>query len=737
MKKGLSILLCGILGLSLTAPAASEAGIPVEAADMTASEAASSEAGSANEASPENMTQVLTLVKEKITVPDELTQFDYQFYSGSAGEPASWYFSWRDEEYQSRMTVYCDSSGHITSYSYRPGTSSPYVPVYLKTELKGRADAFLAAAAPEILTSLEYAGCSSGGVWNGTYTYRYTRVENHIPMPENTVSVTVNFETGTVVGFESSWLYDATIPEALSALTREEAAGLIADNASMQLSYRRRMNEDGTAEAYLVYTPTVSYIAVDAKTGEVYLTKNEWLSSSAAESADSAANTEESAADGGVVLTEEEQKRIEELAGLITASEAVRSVTSRSELLLGGNLSSVTTSLSNSGTQEDPAYVWNISFSDPAAQSGYRSSTGLSVYANASVDAHTGRLLSFYAEPGDYYDLETGEWQSVTVHYTLEEAQAVLEAFLRSELPDYYEQTVFSSSGTDYIASFEQNQPVYGGYSYRYNRINESIEYTYDYLCGSVDGITGKIYSYSYHWDDNLTFESPADAISEQEAMEAYLALDGYGLVYEIHSVHSLDEDSQDAYSVHNEIRLVYTPDISPAIISPFTGKQLNYDGSEYTPSAEAYEYNDITGHPAVRSIRLLADIGIGFPGGSYQPEKAVTEEEFLSTLSSLFFYEPLNSNPQNTSICRETAIRAVISALGLEKVASLDGIYQADFTDAEQFPAGFTGYAALAQGLGLTKVFGDALSPERLLTRGEMAGLLIQTLKANAALNR
>ena len=156
MKKGLSILLCGILGLSLTAPAASEAGIPVEASDMTAAEAPSSEAGSANEASAENMTQVLTLVKEKITVPDELTQFDYQFYSGSAGEPASWYFSWRDEDYRSRMTVYCDSSGHITSYNYRPGTSSPYVPVYLRTELKARADDFLAAAAPEILSSLEY-----------------------------------------------------------------------------------------------------------------------------------------------------------------------------------------------------------------------------------------------------------------------------------------------------------------------------------------------------------------------------------------------------------------------------------------------------------------------------------------------------------------------------------------------------------------------------------------------------
>ena len=36
--------------------------------------------------------------------------------------------------------------------------------------------------------------------------------------------------------------------------------------------------------------------------------------------------------------------------------------------------------------------------------------------------------------------------------------------------------------------------------------VNEGIEYPYNYLYGSVDGVTGKIYSFGSYWNENVEF---------------------------------------------------------------------------------------------------------------------------------------------------------------------------------------------------------------------------------------
>ena len=63
--------------------------------------------------------------------------------------------------------------------------------------------------------------------------------------------------------------------------------------------------------------------------------------------------------------------------------------------------------------------------------------------------------------------------------------------------------------------------------------MNEGLEYTYNGIYGKVDGVTGKIYSYRYNWDENVEFESPTNAMSKEEAYKAYSNKDKwYGITY-------------------------------------------------------------------------------------------------------------------------------------------------------------------------------------------------------------
>lgn len=745
MKKKLAFLLCGTLVFSMSAPSLSAAAGKDKTAvsEVPAVISSQSAASSETEPSSEDMSRVLSLIKAKLPIPSSLTEFDYSFSSASSGSPASWRFSWSDKDYKARISVSCDSSANITNYSYRTGASSPYAPEYLQSELKSAADAFLKKAAPEVSEKAEYTGCDAGSVNSGCYTYRYVRMENGIPMPDNTASVRINFETGTVEGLTVNWLYDVSIPSSSVKLTAGEAADLISEKLSMTLSYRSKTDEAGKTQAYLVYEPDKGYISVDAQTGEVYLTKSEWQETGEAENMAKDTAMAGGTDRGQTELTEEETAKLTELKELISREAAIKAVTDHKELLLGDNLKSVTASLSNAGSQKDPVYIWNISFTDPTEDS-IASKAGESSNARASVDAKTGKLLSFYSIPASFYDSEKGEWQKVTLKYSEKEAQKILETFLKTEVPDYFKNSKLTSSSHDYIATYENNKEVYGGYSFRYNRVNEDVEYRYDTLNGSVDGITGKIYSYRYSWNEDVVFESPKKAMSQKDALKAYLALDGYGLVYEINVVNRINTKDTaknsnygDLYQVSKEVRLVYSPNIYPSVISAFTGKQLDYEGNEYKADAGQYSYSDISGHAAVRSIRLLADIGVGFEGGKFNPDQAISEKEFMGLLDSLIYDYTESETYRTVSMSRETAIKKVIGRLGLDSIAKLKDIYKTSFTDEESFPAGFTGYAALAQGLKLTADFGGALNPNQALTRAEAASLLIKMLEASSSLSK
>jgi len=697
----------------------------------------------------ENMKKALILVKNKISVPEYLTEFSYRLsYSGGnkRGEKY-WNFEWRDKDYTKNINVKCDEAGNIFSYSiYDRDSNKNSKPTYLKEELTKNATEFIEKVAPSISKSIVLDSVTFSGVYSGTYSYTFLRTENGVLMPDNKVLVAVNYETGEVKSFNASWTYNLSIPDSTIAITIEEAREKIGENVNMNLVYRNKTEEvDGNkvVKAYLVYIPDKSYMAVDAKTGQIYDTKNEFFDMSeysGVESEKLMVNgvMKDMAVEEGM-LTEEEIEKINEMAGLITKEDAILAVTSKSDvLLLDENAKAVTARLNQKydyTSAKNVGYVWNLNFNDPRSIDANSNDT-YRAYANASVDAKTGKLLSFNSSVRSYYDSEENKWEDVKVEYSSKECQDTFEKFVRSlEEDKFLNSRLSNTNSSSYILKYNyidgKRLPVYGGYSYNYCRVNEGIDYTYDGISGNVDGVTGKIYSYNVNWTDNIEFESPRNAMSPEDAYKAYSNKDGFELVYEIYNKHYIENnptneqyyDYSDLYILEKDSRLVYRTDINPQYISPFTGAQLNYLGEVYEDVNEK-EYLDIDGFWGERDIKLITDMGYTFCGDDFLPNEIISTEEWFKLLELVGSYTSKKEYEDLEKVTKLDAVKMIVKNLGLENVAELSDIYKISFNDVNED----NGYIALAKGLGI--VSGDSngsFYPSKELTRIEAVCMVLK----------
>lgn len=688
-------------------------------------------------------------IKSKIAIPKDYSKFDYYYSDTNSYTGGIWSLTWKKPGDSSYIQVNCDSDYHITYYNhYIYSEKANKIPTYLKNELKGKAEDFLKKIVPVVYSKLEYMESNFDSIYNNTYTYVFQRKENGVLFPENGATVSVDGATGEIKHADINWLYGVSVPDAETKLTKEEAAELIDKNMNMKLSYRmnyfRIFNGDSSSfekKAFLVYEPDQGYISVDAKTGEVYLSKVEWVNNLTY--AKGAAETTAADRDtGGAYLSEEEIAKINELEKLITKEKAIELVTKNSYLYIDKNLSAYSAYLNktDNGSGKNAGYVWNINFSDNRPFDADKNADNYRGYASATVDAMTGKILGFNTSIKGNYNDSTGKWNSVKIKYDQSESLAILEKFLKGQIKDRFDHSKLVSQNEDYIAYYKnENTPVYGGYLYRYNRVNEGVEFAYNGISGAVDGVTGKIYSFYCNWEDDIKFESPKGAITPKEAFEKYISMEGYHLVYEINQVNNYNQElfpEKSAgylatYKEKPEIRLVYRPDVNPSFISPFSGQQLTANGEAYTKTMP-YRYKDIEETKENRNILLLADMNVGFEGEYFHPTKEITRKELTGLLEKVGYgwYDEADDSSDRL-ITREEIAMSFIKKLGLEKVAGLKGIYETGYYDEGGINPNYIGAVALAKGLGLMTGNADNnFNPKNNVTRAEAVNLILNFIE-------
>ena len=705
----------------------------------------------------EKMKEVLIAVKGKLDIPDEFTEFDYSFneYTGEG----RYYFNWTTEDGSERINVNADAYGRVYSYSrydYSGSTETEgMMPTYIGEELLPKAEKWIYEVEPQLKGKLDLKRCNYSS-YNKRYSFGFVRIENGIDMNDNYVSITMDAFNGNVMSYSINWNFEVAIPKVAAPIGKDAAAGLVGDTVKMELQYRLGYDKDGKQKVYLAYNPDRTYVAIDAKNGKVYLEKNYWGSGTDfdegfndMEAATAEADEASYSSNGKTVrLTDAEIKKIGDVKDIITAEQAVNLIKNNKRLYIDPNLNKVSSRLYN----RDGEYYWSISLSDDRPVD-YSSSSYRDYYrasASAQLNAKTGKLIQFSATTKDYYDYSNEGSDKFVANYTKSQCEKLFAEFIKEtdkEKSDYVKKTgEYERTVTIYYNNSTKDYDKVGGYSYTFGRYYKDIPFSANYISGAVEATTGKVTSYYVNWTD-AELPEPKNLIGEKKAFESYIACDGFDLIYELVNKY---ENSDKYYGVDKEVkaRLVYRTAISPNLIDAFTGKQLDYSGNEYKPAGVSYKYTDIAGTKYERSIKLLADMGLGFDGEEFKPNQKITNEEFekLLTVNRYSYYsygyyddvaedddDPEDLIPDDeTKVTRQEAAKLIITAMGGEKMAKMD-IYKTGYSDEKKIDKENIGYVALCKGLNIMGAkSGKKFKPTSAITRGEAADLVIRMMSVD-----
>ena len=746
MKRFLIWLVCLAMAAGLCLPALAAGEEPVPEAEEPVIDVGMLEPGEGTISFPvpedgEGMDAALAAVtlqvKQTLDVDDGYTEF-YGDYRDSI--VPRWELNWSDETRQ--LTVEAAPDGTVTHVYRWTSTDDrdwfrgfdPSFPPLTLEEATAQADGWL----DRLLTGAESARVDSvhtGLGAEGTYTFYGTVLKNGLESP---VEFSLILDAAGVSSFyrsDSYMGYVGQLPPAEAAADEARAAQALAGAVELEL----RWVSDGEGGARLMYMPVGPYTVADAQTGEAvdmdalyasFDSERGMNGYGAAETAEA----EDMSAAGGVSLTEVELASIADYEDVMDAEaidEALRSIDmlgldgfqqDRCSYAVASETGAVTASVRYTKTMTaDQLYGYSPEAFARAAEDGQ----DLTIYKYIDLDAASGGIRSVYTS----YPL----WEKAEGMMGLVNQAGIARQFVALALPELAAQAEPCTlhgydEGEDLI--FAQ---VQAGYFFPDN-----------YIRVHVDPTSGTVDQFYYAWDEEISFGPAEDLISPEEALAAYTDALDVTLGYVAWPVDvTLEENAVYAkyldwgYTYVEELRLAYYYGGLDRVqgVDAVTGEAVSE-----TQDEDAYAYDDLDEVPQADMIRRLGLAGIGFPGGAFGPEQALTVRDGAMLLlqadgyGAAFYREDdermldqasyrgflAGDEDLDAPVSRMDFLRMMLGASRYGSAAALEGVWACGFDDVDGADAG---YAAVARALGLAE--GDALAPEETLTRADGAELL------------
>ena len=670
MKKIVALLLCAVLLVST---------MPVFAAQEDS----------------QKMQEVLLIVKGKIEIPEELSEFSGDVYTYN--EKETYQFEWATPDYEDYISVSCDSKGRIEAYrTSRYDTAEKRISSVTKAEIITFAENFLKKIAPEAFAnekdSLVYSE-EGYEVWgNLEYSISFVREKDGVPVKDNSATATI-FVTDddeiTLRRATISFDYDTEF-----APKSEDVSGYTEKYKELfpaEIIYRDEYNYDSKKyEPKLVYRIKDDKIGyMDSATGEiVFEDSSDRLYASGGAAEDSVSKNESLASP----LTPQEKAELENIAGLVSDEEIRDAVKNLPYVDLPDELALTSHSLYKDSLGD---YYYNLNYSNDS-DDAYRH---FSIRANAKM----GKILHISGNGAIPYRYT--EEEIVLSDAQKQEASAKIAEFLNAVAKDE-----FASSKMKNSEAYRYN------YNENYVRIVNGVQYISNGIYVNFDTENNIVTSYNLDFTKG-EFEDPAKAIGYDAA---------YDKILEYAPIVSLYIRSDGVY------KKVFTLDKQRVTVDAISGEIKNkvYE----TPS---FTYSDISGHWAEEPAIKLSEMQLGLPGGKLEPDNAITQEEFLrfatsvvrgdySSYSSDEFYEAISDivkddeKAPKSELKREDAFVFMVRLAGYDQIAKLKDIYKVSYVDGAQLTPEKLGYAAILSGLGVICGDGGNLRPQDSLTRAE-----------------
>ena len=658
----------------------------------------------ASEDNAEEMEKVLLKVKEKIAVPDELTEF-----SGNVSDYNSkktYHFNWRTEDYEKTLSVSSDADGRITSYSDNAFKSSDKkISSVSIDEIIKYAEKFLRKTLPDAFTKendgLFYDSYSASQ--NLTYTLTFKRLKNAVFVKDNYATITLCVVDNEIFvrRMNVNFKYDAEFAEDKDKL--ENINEKYKEAFPVELIYmdtyvpfiKDGRNEPAAKLIYRIKDNNTGYM--DISSGEIltedveeeYFSKNESVSDSVMGSA------------GGGGLTPQEIKELETIKGLKSVEQIEEIIKNLPYINFSDDLVTESKSLFKGSNEQ---YFYNINYISTDEEKGR--------YIYLKANAKTDEIISLSNNDYTYYDSERKELSEEET----KEAETKIDEFLGKVGNEKLSQTTEIDSPDNY-----------GNVNRYFERILNGVKFIGNGINVSFDTKKNMITHYSVNFTEG-EFPHPDDAVDSVTAYEKILK---YSPIIEMYILNggvyrkcvTLEKHSVTLEAISGEIENAY------------------FD--------KEYKYSDIENHWVKEAATKLSEIQVGLSGGVLDPEKEISQEEFLNLTACAIWgnyysdyktdelYDILTGNKiiskedrnPESSIKREDAFVYIIRYAGLERVAQLTDIFKVNFADESEVSKEKIGYAAILSGFGVVNGNGGKLRPQENLTRAEAISLIYKYL--------
>lgn len=680
-----------------------------------------SPAAISSESEDAEMKRLLTLVKSRVTIPEELSQFSFSKEGKGAAVYYSFHWGTKDGVSPAKTLDISASGESIISYNYyssdRKYSGEPAFGAMTEAQLTEKATAFIKMLNPNFGDAFKLDNFNAT-LRGRNASFSVVRTEQGRDAFLNSGSIALNKDTGEPVNFEMTWWDKASFGDISKAVSLDDMKKFYKSGTTPELVYTVNYNEDKKAyvpaliytissdKYYDLLTGSESAYAADLKAqndknnvisenyGGVYMTE---CDDAVALESPTAAKGE-----GGVTFTPEELKAMEEENGLISKKKAEEIVRSDKLLPVANAPEGVTMTLRNARLAKNDerslrsGYTWILSFSG-------KYSDGSEVTAYVNLDAKTGEILSL-----SYWD---GNFKPVTdTKAAASTADTVFKHLMGDKAAEYklYETNEWGN---------EKNKRV----SYTYARYVNGVRVTTDNVIINVDGNGITEFASAYH---NVTFPS-AEAVGTEKAFDGLFAANEFNSGFM--GFRTMDGKAH-TYPVFYLTGTYY--------VDAKTGVQCRYDGTAL--DVKEAGYTDISDHWCRKYAEKLLEynIYIDSDDGKLLPNNAISRKDLEELISRVYG----DVSPYRTAADSEAASKAPVTyrdavkmyveAAGGDDFAKYKGIYKSPFKDVPDTDTD-VGYFALAYGAGFAVPNKDGgITPDSLVSRGMILYMLYNSLK-------
>ncbi len=659
----------------------------------------------------QEMEKILSCVKQKVDIPEKLTEFTpYTTEILPTGE-TEYNFLWQDTDGNAHMEVSCNGDGRIKRYYFYDNSlkSDKKLSVLSKNDILDFAEQFLKKTLPESFENENDILVFEQEMWsvnNLNYNLRYIRMRDGIKVKDNDVSLYITVcddvpyvrSMSTYLDFETEF---SDVPGDLEGYVQKymEAFPVELIYQDEVQSYWKNENTDETVKTVLVYRHK------DNNAGYILASNGEIAEEDAYDlyggSGGGVTNEKfESSADTALrqEFTEQELAELDKIKTVISKEKASEILKKLPHINWNSSLEINVYEIRRAGEK----YMVFTEFRNEDKDR--------TVYA--TFDGETGELIDLYNRvPYPQDEGELADVQKTNIERKIDE-------FLKVASPEKLKNN-FTLQSTD----------VQGKRVYRdYDRNVSGIRYISDGVMVEYDAEADVIVTYRMDYEENSEFKKPDGIISDTEAYAKILEYSPLELLY---------------VRVDGEYKVCYTVSEYGTEVDAFTGEKYNPYGR--AENGGEYKYSDLEGHWAKDKIMKLAEAQIGLEGEKFNPDEPITQFDLLrlfaagiwhngyldydeDELYEEFVYSEIISadekNPDST-VKREDAFVYMIRLEGLEDVAKLSEIFKVEYKDGNQISEGKVGYPAILTGMGIICGNGGEVRPQAAITRAEAAVMI------------